>query len=89
MSLLSALQDLDYPCEYPFKLICEPQAVENVRASVIKSLGEDAIITRVHQRASRNGSYVALTVSVQASSARQIATVYQDLRDVPGIVTSL
>ncbi len=89
MTLHSALQDLDYPCTYPFKLICQPASVEAVRLSILQSLGADARIVDIHQRASRNGRYVALTVQAEAQSASQIESVYADLQTVPGIVTSL
>ena len=89
MSLLSALQDLEYPCHYPFKLICRPEAVDEVRAAIITSLGTETLITDVRKRASRNGQYIALSLAIQATSAAQIAKVYEDLRDVSGIVTSL
>ncbi len=89
MSLHAALQDLDYPCPYPFKLICQPDAVENVREHVLSSLGQTATVTDVHQRASRNGRYIALTVTINAESAPQIEKVYADLAPVPGIITSL
>ncbi|ORE87360.1 hypothetical protein ATO7_09972 [Oceanococcus atlanticus] len=89
MSLHAALQELDYPCTYPFKLICQPDAVETVRQAILKSLGDGAEVTDVHQRASRNGRFVSLTVTITAQSAAQIETVYADLAPVPGIVTSL
>lgn len=89
MSLRAALQDLEYPCVYPFKLICQPDAVERVRECILTSVGDQAAVTDVHQRASRNGSYIALTVTINAQSAAQIEKVYADLGPVPGIVTSL
>ncbi len=89
MSLHAALENLEYPCDYPFKLICQPEAVEAVRACILHSLGDDAEITDVHQRASRNGKYVALTLSIRASGAAQIEAVYRELASVQGIVTSL
>lgn len=89
MTLHTALQDLDYPCTYPYKLICRPDAVETVRGCVLRTLGPQAQVLDVHQRASKNGKYIALTISITASSAAQIESVYAALRGVDGIVTSL
>lgn len=89
MSLHAALRELDYPCAYPYKLICKPSAIETVRARVLETLGDDARILDVHQRASRSGRYVSLTVSFEAKSAEQIEAVYDALTGVDGIVTSL
>jgi putative lipoic acid-binding regulatory protein len=89
MSLHAALQGLEYPCEYPFKLICQPLAIESVRACILTSIGESATITDSHQRASRNGKYIALTITINATNAPQIEQVYAALRGVTGIVTSL
>lgn len=89
MSLHQALQQLDYPCDYPFKLICKPDAVDRVRAKVLQSLGEQTRIKDVHQRASRTGKFVSLSIKAQVSSGDQVVQVYADLEGEPGIVTSL
>lgn len=89
MSLHDALEGLEYPCDYPFKLICVPNAVEDVRSQILNSLGAQARIIDVHQRASRNGKYVALTVIAEVSNAAQVEIVYDELKAVQGIVTSL
>lgn len=89
MSLREALDGQDYPCDYPFKLICQPDAVETVRRAILDSLGTSTPIHDVQQRASRSGRYVALTVRAQVASADQVEQVYQDLGGVSGIVTSL
>ena len=89
MSLHDALQDLEYPCDYPFKLICQPQAVDAVRAQMLASLRQADELKSVSQRASSSGKYIALTVTIVAPDAAQIEKVYADLAGVEGIVTSL
>ena len=89
MSLHDALEAQDYPCDYPFKLICQPDAVDPVRTAILGSLGDATTIKDVHQRASRTGKFVSLTVLAVVQSAAQVEQVYADLSTVPGIVTSL
>ena len=89
MSLHDALQAQDYPCDYPFKLICQPNSVEVVREKIIESLGPSAELKDVHQRASRSGKYISLTVVAVVNNASQVEKAYADLDGVPGIVTSL
>ncbi|MGJ8668716.1 MAG: DUF493 domain-containing protein [Oceanococcus sp.] len=89
MSLHDALQAQDYPCDYPFKLICQPGSVAVVREKILESLGSSAEVKDVHQRASRSGKYISLTVVAVVANAAQVEKVYSDLGEVPGIVTSL
>ena len=89
MSLHDALEAQDYPCSYPFKLICKPDAADAVRAQILKSLGDDAKIQDAHQRASRSGKFISVTVVAVVESAAQVEQVYQDLDGLTGIVTSL
>ena len=88
MSLADALRGEDYPCRYPFKLVCRPDALDDVKRAIRAALPADAA-PEWRQRASRNGNYIALTVTIRAESAAQIEAVYAALAPVPGIVTSL
>ncbi len=89
MSLQQALRELDYPCEYAFKLICQPDSVDTVRLRILESLGDSDRVKNVQQRASRTGKYISLTVLAVVQEAAEVERVYADLQDQPGIVTSL
>lgn len=88
MSLGTALRGENFPCEYPFKLVCLPQAAAQIQAIVMANRPAHEQ-PRVQQRASRNGKYLALTITVTANSAEEIEAVYAALKGTPGIVTSL
>ena len=48
-------------------------------------LGEGAITTR----ASRNGNYLSVTVTITATSRRQLDAIYQDLVDCEAVIMAL
>lgn len=88
MSLASALRALDYPCEYPLKLVVRPEAVDDIRARLQGAAPHDAALN-MHQRASRNGRYIALTAKFTANNAEEIEALYAGLASAEGIVMSL
>ena len=80
----------DFPCEFPIKAMGKADCnldiivVEIVRRHA-PDLGEGAIKTR----ASANGNYLSVTVTVTATSRRQLDAIYQDLVDCEAVIMAL
>ncbi|MGB5439341.1 MAG: DUF493 domain-containing protein [Gammaproteobacteria bacterium] len=80
----------NFPCEFPIKAMGKADCnldiivVEIVRRHA-PDLGEGAIKTR----ASANGNYLAVTVTVTATSRRQLDAIYQDLVDCEAVIMAL
>jgi putative lipoic acid-binding regulatory protein len=76
----------DFPCDFPIKAM--GQASDGFEAVVLEivqkhapDLGEGAVRTRT----SRNGRYLAITVTIRARDKQQLDAIYADLsahRDV-------
>lgn len=71
---------LQFPCDFPIKVVghhCadfEAQVVSRVRQHV-SDLGEGA----VRNRPSHGGKYLAVTVTVRATSQGQLDAIYREL----------
>ena len=69
-----------FPCEFPIKAI--GRKIDNLDAIVfsivrqhVPNLSEAAIRSRL----SRQGNYISLTVTIMATSRKQLDAIYQDL----------
>ena len=71
---------LQFPCDFPIKVVghhnadFEAQVVSRVREHV-PDLGEGA----VRNRPSHGGKYLAVTVTVRATSQAQLDAIYREL----------
>ncbi|GAB4346669.1 MAG: hypothetical protein Kow006_05500 [Gammaproteobacteria bacterium] len=71
---------LRFPCRFPIKAVgdAEEDFVEHVRGLVERHVGrllEDDIRTHV----SRQGTFIAVTITIEATSREQLDAIYQDL----------
>ncbi len=71
---------LEFPCEFPIKIMGRdtPTFSETARFLVEKHVGpiNDAAIRRA---LSRNGSFVSITITVNAQSREQLDNIYRDV----------
>lgn len=75
---------LQFPCQFPIKIMgANHPEFEKVALSIIlkhvPTLAEDAIQTRV----SKNERFLALTVTITATSKVQLDAIYQELTEHP------
>ena len=81
---------LKFPCEFPIKAMGKSDcSLDTIVVEIVRKhapdLGEGAIKTR----ASTNGNYVSVTVTVNATSRRQLDAIYQDLVDCEAVIMAL
>ena len=69
----------DFPCRFPIKVIGSGEDLDLIVCEIVRrhapDLGEGAITTR----SSRNGNYVAVTVTITAESRQQLDNIYLEL----------
>jgi putative lipoic acid-binding regulatory protein len=70
----------EFPCEFPVKAMgkCCPEleiAVIEIMNRHVADLGEGA----VRMRPSSEGNYIAITITIQAQSRKQLDAIYMDL----------
>jgi putative lipoic acid-binding regulatory protein len=81
---------LRFPCEFPIKAMGKSDCnLDTIVFEIVRrhapDLGEGAIRTR----ASTNGNYISVTVTVNATSRRQLDSIYQDLVDCEAVIMAL
>lgn len=80
---------IEYPCDFPIKIMGKSQAgfTQSVLA-IVKTYAPDFDDTTLEVRPSKNGTYLSLTCTIQATSRTQLDSLYQALHDHP-MVTML
>ena len=81
---------LKFPCEFPIKAMgrATPEleiAVLEIMNRHVPDLGEGAVKTR----ASRNGNYLSITVTIQARSRDQLDAIYRELTSCEHVVFAI
>ncbi len=81
---------LEFPCDFSIKAmgLATPE-FDILVAEIVRrhapDLGEGAVQTRP----SKGGKYLSVTVTINATSKRQLDSIYQDLTDHESILMSL
>ncbi len=81
---------ITYPCDFPIKVMGRREAgfAQSVMQIVLKHAPDFQPAT-MEMRPSRQGTYISLTVIVQARSREQLDALYRDLCDHPAVVMVL
>ncbi len=81
---------LAFPCEFPIKVMGKTQAgfAQSIVDVVTRHAG-DFDPSTVEMRSSREGKYLSLTVTVNATSREQLDALYRDLCDHPMVAMVL
>ncbi len=81
---------LTFPCEFPIKAVGHAEA--DFASLVVNIIGRhyaDLCDEAVRTRPSRNGKYVAVTITIQASSREQLDAIYLDLTACDQVLMAL
>ncbi|KPJ93710.1 MAG: transcriptional regulator [Gammaproteobacteria bacterium SG8_11] len=71
---------LEFPCQFPIKAM--GLATEGLHLHVfdiVKRHAPDTEHNAITHRASKNGKYLSVTVTIEATSREQLDAIYQDL----------
>ena len=79
-----------FPCEFPIKVLATASndLVENVY-KLVRRYAPELCQDDIRTRASRNGNYQALTVTIQATSREQLDNIYRALSACDQVKTLL
>ena len=81
---------LTFPCAYPIKVMMRAGA--EPRAHVDAVFGRHAgaaVAAAATERSSAQGNFRAVTYTIQARDAQQIAELFADIKDIPGVLMVL
>jgi uncharacterized protein len=81
---------LAFPCEFPIKVMGRAQPhFEQAIVALVRRHAPDFDAATVEVRASREGTYLSLTLMVLAKSREQLDDIYRDLGDHPMVTMVL
>jgi putative lipoic acid-binding regulatory protein len=71
---------LEFPCDFPIKVIGKPgRAIDTVVFSLVRAHAPDLSEGAIRSRASRNGTYQSVTVTIRATDRAQLDRIYRAL----------
>lgn len=81
---------LAFPCEFPIKVMGRTQTdFAQAIAAVVRRHAPDFDPSSVQMRSSREGNYISLTVTINATSREQLDELYRELCDHPMVTMVL
>jgi hypothetical protein len=81
---------IEYPCAFPVKIMGLTQAgfAQNVLA-IVKRHAPDFDGATMEMRASKQGKYLSITCTINATSRAQLDALYRELCDDPMVAMAL
>ncbi|MSP27627.1 MAG: DUF493 domain-containing protein [Methylococcales bacterium] len=80
----------EFPCEFPIKAMGKADGeLHIVVADIVRRHAVDVDETAVKTRLSKDGNFISVTVTIEATSKKQLDAIYQDLTDHPHVLMSL
>jgi len=81
---------LEFPCTFPIKAMgkAEPD-FDALIVEIVRRHAPDLMENAVKIRPSKGGNWVAVTVTIKATSKKQLDAIYQSLTDHEKVVMAL
>ncbi|MDG1461996.1 MAG: DUF493 domain-containing protein [Gammaproteobacteria bacterium] len=81
---------LEFPCQFPIKIMAraEIDLQPLIMELVVPHAGE-INASDINMRPSKNGNFIAVTITITATSKAQLDTIYQALTDSEDVLISL
>ncbi len=81
---------LKFPCAFPIKAMGRSEAgFDDLVVEIVRKHAPDLREGAVKTRTSRQGKWISVTVTIQATSKRQLDAIYQALTDHEKVVMCL
>jgi putative lipoic acid-binding regulatory protein len=81
---------LEYPCEFPLKIMGATRAgFAQAVLEVVQRHAPDFDGSTLEMKSSKHGKYLSITCTINATSREQLDALYQELCDHPMVVMVL
>ena len=81
---------LQFPCSFPIKAMGKAETdFDAVVVEIVRRHAPDLMESAVVTRPSKGGKWVSVTVTIQATSQKQLDAIYQALSDHDQVVMAL
>lgn len=72
---------IEFPCEYPIKIMGPYQSgLRQERLDIVGKYAPELTEEGIQERFSRNGKYISITVTIEATGEDQLTALFQDLK---------
>lgn len=78
-----------FPGSFEFRAVVLPPVVPVAIAAMVAAAGEGARTEHVEERKSSRGTYVAIHVQIYVEDAERVLDVWEVLRSVEGVLTTM
>ena len=81
---------LEFPCQFPIKAMGKNSPdFDSIVVAIVRQHVADISEGAVKTRPSKGDKYLAVTVTIEATSKRQLDAIYQGLTDCPDVLMAL
>ena len=81
---------LEFPCQFPIKAMGKNSPdFDSIVVAIVRQHVTDINEGAVKTRPSKGDKYLAVTVTIEATSKRQLDAIYQGLTDCPDVLMAL
>ncbi len=81
---------LEFPCQFPIKAMGKADVEFDLLViEIVRQHVDDLDKKAIKTRPSKNGTFLAVTVTIEATSKPQIDAIYQQLNDHPLVLMVL
>ena len=81
---------LEFPCQFPIKAFgLSGEVLEMAVLEIVNRHVDDLAEGAVKMNASKNAKYTSITITIRATSKKQIDSIYIDLTDCEHVVMAL
>ncbi|MCK5336469.1 MAG: DUF493 domain-containing protein [Gammaproteobacteria bacterium] len=81
---------LEFPCQFPIKAFgLSGETLEMAVLEIVNRYVDDLAEGAVKMNASKNAKYTSITITIRATSKKQIDSIYIDLTDCEHVVMAL
>jgi putative lipoic acid-binding regulatory protein len=81
---------LEFPCQFPIKAMGKNSLdFDSIVVAIVRKHVDDVNEGAVKTRLSKGDKYLSVTVTIEATSKRQLDAIYQGLTDCPEVLMAL
>lgn len=81
---------IEFPCQFPIKAMGKNTPdFDSIVVEIVRLHTDDIIEGAVKNRLSKGGRFSSVTITIEATSRKQLDAIYQGLTDCPDVLMAL
>ncbi len=80
----------EFPCQFPIKAMGKSSSeFDSIIVGIVRRHSNDISEGAVKTRLSKEGKFSSVTITIEATSKKQLDAIYRDLTDCPEVLMAL